>query len=132
MAWLRESTADEYPGRTARCRARARLPAWFRDRHRVRHPAAGPRRGSHPFHLGQEERTAVPARLAAARAGALADHEGTPLGEAALPAHRLPGHFVLLGAQGEDRRTEEPVRGGPEAAGHLREAGCAAARARAP
>ncbi len=35
-------------------------------------------------HLGKEERAAVHARLAPARAGALAHHEGAALGQAAL------------------------------------------------
>ena len=46
-------------------------------------------------------------------------------------AHRLPGHLLLLGAQVEAGRPEEPRGRRPEAAGNLREARRTAARARA-
>ena len=59
-------------------------------------------------------------------------HARAALGAAALPADRLRGDFLLLGAQAEERRAEEPGGRRSEAAGDLREARRAAARARAP
>src|SRR5689334_21543326 len=119
MPWSQESIADERAGSTTGRGAGAWLPAWLRHRHRVRHRSTRPVPGDDPLHFSQEEGTAIPARLAPARVGALVHDEGTALVQAAVQAHRLPGHLVLLRPQGEDRWPEEPVGSGSEAAGHL-------------
>ena len=61
-------------------------------------------------------------RVAAQGVPPLAHDDGADLGERPLPADRLPGDLVLLGAQAEEGRAEEPRRGRPEAARDLREA----------
>ena len=68
-------------------------------------------RGRGPADLGQEGRAGVDDRVAAGGLSALADHGGAHLAEAALPADRLPGDQLLLGAQAE---------GGAEVAGRDR------------
>ena len=62
-----------------------------------------PERGHHPAHLGQEGRAGVHARVAAEGLPPLADDDGAELAERPLPADRLPGHHLLLGA--EDAKT---------------------------
>ncbi|MCK7578781.1 MAG: hypothetical protein MZV65_25650 [Chromatiales bacterium] len=80
----------------------------------------------------QEGRAAVHARLAAARPTATGSRmQRARLGARALSADRLPGDLLLLGAEANEGRPEEPRRGRPEAARDLREARRAAARARA-
>ena len=110
---------------------RPRLPARLRHRHRVRHRAAGPGRRRRAADLAQEERARVPHRVAPEGAAPLADDAEPHWAHVQHRADRLPGDLVLLRAEGEDRRPEEPGRGRPEAARDLREARRAAARARA-
>ena len=99
-----------------------RVQGRLRHRHRAGDAAARPQRGRRPLHLGEEGRAGVAARVAAQGLPALADDEGADLGERPLPADRLPGDRLLLGAEAEEGRPEEPRRGGPEAARDLREA----------
>ena len=100
----------------------------LRHGHRIRHGAARAQRGHDPVHLRQEGRARVPAGVAAQGLPALADAPRTPVGEAASPADRLPGHLLLLRAEGT-AGPEVHRRGGPEAPGDLREARHSPARA---
>ncbi len=52
----------------------------------------------------QEGRARVPDRVAAQGVSALAHARGADLGARPLPADRLPGHLVLLGAEDQRRR----------------------------
>ena len=77
----------------------------------------------------KKDEPALHARLAAQGLPPLADDERAALAERAVPADRLPGHRLLLGAEVEEGRSEEPRRGRSRAAPHLREARHPAARA---
>ena len=69
--------------------------------------AARSRRRRHPAHLGEEGRARVHARLAAEGLPPLARMTEPHLGARALPADRLPGDLLLLGAEAADRRPED-------------------------
>src|SRR5262249_59386966 len=87
-------------------------------------------RGNHPVHLAEEERAGLPARVAAEELPALAQDAGAELAERALPADRLPGHHLLLGAATQEvARQPRGARSGD--LGHLPEARHSARRTEA-
>ena len=63
------------------------------------------------FISAKKERAGVAARVAAEGLSPLADDDRADLGQGPLPADRLPGDLLLLGAQERRRRPEEPGRG---------------------
>ena len=69
-----------------------------------------------PPDLGQEGRAGVDDRVAAGGLPPLADHGGADLAEAALPADRLPGDQLLLGAQGRRSGRSRWTRSTPRSA----------------
>ena len=105
------------PRTPARAAREPRVPVRLRHRHRGGDGPARARRGHRPPHLGEEERAGVAARVAAQGATAhwLDDETEPHLGERPLPADRLPGHHLLLGAEAEDE-AREPRRGRSRAA----------------
>ena len=62
----------------------------------------GAERGRRPAHLGQEGRAGVAARVAAQGVPPLAQDDGAALAQRHVPADRLPGHQLLLGAQDQE------------------------------
>ena len=71
----------------------------LRHRHRVGVRPAGPERGRRPPDLRQEGRAGVASRVAPQGLPPLAHDERADLAERPLPADRLPGDRLLLGAQ---------------------------------
>ena len=98
---------------TDHAKSRTRQPGiqvGLRHRHRSRLRPAGPERGDRPLHQPQEERAAVDARLAAEGVPPLADDgRAARLADAQVPADRLPGGELLLGAEAEERKSLDEV-----------------------
>src|ERR1022692_3622505 len=72
------------------------------------------------------------AGMAAKGLSALADDDRAYVGERTLSENRLPGHHLLLVAEGQEGRPQEPGRRGSRTPEDLREAGHSAARAGDP
>src|SRR2546428_93640 len=76
---------------------------------------------------GEEDRPPVDAGLAPEALRGVGEGGGVGGGAAVvelpLPADRLPGHHLLRGTEAADGGSQEPRRGGPQAAGDVRQAG---------